>query len=171
LVKSIESIDGEDVEVDVIAQIDGVYSHSMALREDVPLDAAERIIQAEIADSRIIASARVLGFLYNGLIYQPRRAIQPGKYVYLAPEDVLEKFYSYDEDEGLLVGYLITRSTVPVYVSIRGFRRHLAILAQTGAGKSYTAGVLLEELLKKGGHNSCDGSTRRLRLLITKERW
>lgn len=150
LVKSIESIDGEDVEVDVIAQIDGVYSHSMALREDVPLDAAERIIQAEIADSRIIARARVLGFLYNGLIYQPRRAIQPGKYVYLAPEDVLEKFYSYDEDEGLLVGYLITRSTVPVYVSIRGFRRHLAILAQTGAGKSYTAGVLLEELLKKG---------------------
>ena len=59
-------------------------------------------------------------------------------------------FYSYPKEEGLFIGHLITRPDVPVSISVRGFRRHLAILAQTGAGKSYTAGVLLEELLSKG---------------------
>ncbi|RLI77657.1 ATP-binding protein [Archaeoglobales archaeon] len=150
LVKSVESIDGEDKEVDVIAQIDRIYSYSMALREDLALDVAEKIIQAGLADSRVIAKARVLGFVYNGVVLQPRRAISPGKEVYLAPEDVLKKFYSYSDEEGLFIGHLITRPSVPVSISVEGFRRHLAILAQTGAGKSYTAGVLLEELLKKG---------------------
>jgi len=39
---------------------------------------------------------------------------------------------------------------VEAHVSVEGFRRHLAIIAQTGAGKSYSAGVLIEELLRKG---------------------
>jgi hypothetical protein len=149
LVKSVENLDGEDAEVDVIAQIDRIYSYSMALRENLALDTAEKIIQAGLADSRVIARARVLGFVYNDNVLQPRRAIHPGKDVYLAPEEALRKFYSYG-DEGLFVGHLITRASVPVSISVKGFKRHLAILAQTGAGKSYTAGVLLEELLKKG---------------------
>ena len=149
LVKSAESLDGEDVEVDVIAQIDRIYSYSMALRENLALDTAEKIIQAGLADSRVIARARVLGFVYNSIVLQPRRAIHPGKDVYFAPEEALKKFYSYG-DEGLFVGHLITRASVPVSISVKGFKRRLAILAQTGAGKSYTAGVLLEELLKKG---------------------
>ncbi len=32
-----------------------------------------------------------------------------------------------------------------------GLRRHLAVIAQTGAGKSYTVGVVLEKLLQLGG--------------------
>ncbi len=101
-------------------------------------------------DRRLFAKARVLGYLYEGNVLQPRRAIYPGNDVFKAPENILKDFYSYPEEEGLFIGYLITRQNVQVSISIRGFRRHLAILAQTGAGKSYAAGVLLEELLKKG---------------------
>jgi hypothetical protein len=36
-------------------------------------------------------------------------------------------------------------------LSIKGFRRHLAIIAQTGSGKTYLAGIIVEELLRKGG--------------------
>ena len=36
-------------------------------------------------------------------------------------------------------------------MSVKGFRRHLALLAQTGSGKTYLAGILADELLAKGG--------------------
>ncbi len=48
------------------------------------------------------------------------------------------------------VGSLLTRNAgeVPVVLSIKDVvSTHLAILASTGAGKSYTAGVLVEELM------------------------
>jgi len=150
IVKSIETVDGQEKEVDVVAQIEKIFSYSMALRENISLEAAEKIIQAGLTDRRILAKARVLGFIHNNTVFQPRKAIQPGKEVYRAPEDILEKFYSYPDEEGLFIGHLITRQSVPVKISVRGFRRHLAIIAQTGAGKSYTAGVLIEELFRKG---------------------
>lgn len=150
LVRSTENIGGKEVEVDVIAQIDAIYSSSMALSGKLSLDTVEKIKEAGLVDRRLFAKARVLGFLYGGNVLQPRRAIYPGNDVFKAPENILKNFYSYPEGAGLFIGHLITRQDVPVNISVRGFRRHLAILAQTGAGKSYTAGVLLEELLKKG---------------------
>ena len=152
LVKSREVVDGFEVEVPIIAQICEITSLSLALDlENKPnLEAVERLIKAQLVDRRLIAKARVLGFTLKGEVLQPRRAIHPGNVVYRAPSTILSEFYSYPPEEGLHIGYLITRPDVPVSISVRGFRRHLAILAQTGAGKSYVAGVLLEELLKKG---------------------
>lgn len=150
LVRSREEINGEEVNVNVIAQVEMIYSSSQALSGNPELKTVEKIREAGLVDRRLFAKARVLGFLYDNEIFQPRRAIYPGNYVFKAPKNVLEKFYSYPDDEGLFIGYLISRNEVPVKMSIKGFRRHLAIIAQTGAGKSYTAGVILEELLKKG---------------------
>ena len=147
-----EEVDGRWIEVPVIAQVESIISASQALSKDVDLEALRRIIAAQLDDVRTWGRARVLGYLAEpgSRILQPRRAIVPGKPVYLAPGDILSKFYSFPEEEGLLMGHLITRADVPVHLSIRGFRRHLAIIAQTGAGKSYCAGVLIEELMRKG---------------------
>ncbi|MCR6669740.1 MAG: ATP-binding protein [archaeon YNP-WB-040] len=152
VVRSLENVDGNDVEVMVVAQICEVLSSSLALdlSSKPRHEAVERIVKAGLVDRRIIAKARVLGFNYNGEVLQPRRAVHPGNEVYRAPSSILKEFYSYPDSESLHIGSLINRVDVPVSISIRGFRRHLAILAQTGAGKSYAAGVLLEELLKKG---------------------
>ena len=152
VVKSREIIDGFEVEVPIIAQVYEITSLSLALNlENKPnLDAAERLVKAQLVDRRLIAKARVLGFTLKGEVLQPRRAIHPGNVVYKASSTLLREFYSYPSEEGLHIGYLITRPDVPVSITVKGFRRHLAILAQTGAGKSYAAGVLLEELLKKG---------------------
>ncbi|MEM2137146.1 MAG: ATP-binding protein [Candidatus Methanomethylicia archaeon] len=152
IVKSKEIIGGSEVDVMVISQICEISSSSLALDmvSKPGHTAVERIVKAGLVDRRILAKARVLGFLYNGEVLQPRRAVHPGNEVYRAPSNLLREFYSYPEEESLHIGYLINRSDVPVSISVRGFRRHLAILAQTGAGKSYAAGVLLEELLNKG---------------------
>ena len=154
MVRSKEDVNGSIREVNVLAQVMGVISKSSSYDGNLNLDALERIYRAGIEDVNIICKAKTLGYIavVNGRkqILMPRRAIYPGNPVYLAPDSFVQEFFSYPEEEGLHIGYLISRSTVPVYVSVNGFRRHLAILAQTGAGKSYTVGVLIEELLKKG---------------------
>ena len=150
LVKSKETVGEKEVEANIIAQIYAITTLSEALNLGISADAAKKLLAAGLVDKRSIAKAKVLGFLYNGEILQPRKAIHPGNEVYRAPSEILKQFYSYPEREALHIGYLINRPDVPVSITVRGFRRHLAILGQTGAGKSYTTGVLVEELFRKG---------------------
>jgi hypothetical protein len=46
------------------------------------------------------------------------------------------------------VGTLLSDGDVKVVFNAAGFNRHTAVLAQSGAGKSYSVGVLLEELIQ-----------------------
>ena len=127
-------------------------SASQALTKELDFDIIKKMIESGLADSKVWGKARVLGYLAeSGELQLPKKAIIPGKPVYIAPAELLEKFYSYPLDEAIRVGSLITRSEVPVALSIKGFRRHLALLAQTGSGKTYLAGILADELLAKGG--------------------
>jgi len=138
--------------VPVIAQVEGITSISQALSKDVDFEIIKKLVESGLVDAKVWCRAKVLGFLAeDGNVLHPRRAVTPGRPVYLAPPEILERFYSYPEKESIHIGSLITRMEVPVFLSIKGFRRHLAIIAQTGAGKSYLAGILAIELLKKGG--------------------
>ena len=138
--------------IPVIAQVEGVISASQALTTNLDFEIIKKLVDSGLVDQKVWGKARVLGYLTpEGEVLQPRKAVMPGKPVYVAPKDLLEKFYSYPEEESLLVGNLITRNEVPVSLSIKGFRRHLALIAQTGAGKSYLAGVIAEEIIAKGG--------------------
>ena len=150
VVPSKEVVDSIERDVLVLGQIVSITSYSPGLSEYTPYPVAEKLKDAEIIEPRNFAQVKVLGFQAGGRILMPRHTIYPGTDVYLAPDEILSEVYSYPNEEGLFIGHLITRPRVKVQLTIRGFRRHLAILAQTGAGKSYTAGVLLEELYKKG---------------------
>jgi len=147
-----EEMDGQTRRVEVVAQIDRVLSASQALTKELDFDIIKKIIESGLADSKVWGKARVLGYLTEtGELQLPKRAVMPGKPVYVAPTELLEKFYSYPKAEAIQVGSLITRGEVPVFLSIKGFRRHLALIAQTGSGKTYLAGILADELLAKGG--------------------
>ncbi|MEW5718270.1 MAG: ATP-binding protein [Chloroflexota bacterium] len=95
-------------------------------------------------------TAHVLGYLEGNAVRFPRHAATPGTGVTPAPDDLLRKFFSAVES-GIEIGTLINRDRVPVMLNPNGLRRHLAVIAQTGAGKSYTVGVILEKLLQLGG--------------------
>ena len=152
LTYSEEDIDGTLRKVEVIAQIERIISASQALTKELDFDIIKKIIESDLADSKVWGKARVLGYLTpKGDLYQPKKAVIPGKSVYIAPTEVLEKFYSFPKEEAIELGSLITRRDVPINLTIKGFRRHLAVIAQTGAGKTYLSGVLAEELLRKGG--------------------
>ncbi len=92
--------------------------------------------------------SRKLGDFVN-----PRIPPRPGDAVFLASSETLSNVLSprhAGETGSAHVGSLLTRGAgeVPVVLSVKDVvSTHLAILASTGAGKSYTAGVLVEELM------------------------
>jgi DNA helicase HerA-like ATPase len=79
----------------------------------------------------------------------------------VAPESIAKRFFGTfpaEEDPvtktlftpaALHVGSLLTNASVDVAFNAAGFNRHTAVLAQSGSGKSYALGVMLEELLSK----------------------
>lgn len=147
-----EDQDGVVKRVEVVAQVESVISASQALTKELDFDIIKKLIASGLADSKVWGKARVLGYLTDkGELQLPKKAVIPGKPVYVAPTELLEKFYNYSPAEAIQIGNLINRREVSVALSIKGFRRHLAVLAQTGSGKTYLAGVLADELLAKGG--------------------
>ncbi len=90
---------------------------------------------------------RALGFI------NPRVTPDPGARVYLCSDESLRQVLSKKqpgEVGSAHVGSLLLRDlgAVPVALDVKELvSTHMAILAGTGSGKSYTAGVLVEELL------------------------
>jgi len=84
----------------------------------------------------------------------PRIPPQPGDAVHLTSSETLSAMLSprkAAETGAAHIGSLLTREPgdVPVVLSVKDVvSTHLAILASTGSGKSYTAGVLVEELMQ-----------------------
>ncbi|MGI8543318.1 MAG: ATP-binding protein [Aridibacter sp.] len=84
----------------------------------------------------------------------PRIPPNPGQPIYLASSETLAEMLSpkqMAEAGSAHIGSLLTREQgeVPVVLSVKNVvSTHLAILASTGSGKSYTAGVLMEELMQ-----------------------
>ncbi len=97
----------------------------------------------------------VLGYYNERLndFTNPRVPPQGGAPIFIAEDEMLTKLLSRGrrgEVGSAHIGDLLSRppGAVPVALDVRGFTStHLAIIASTGSGKSYLAGVLLEELL------------------------
>ena len=87
-------------------------------------------------------------------ITNPRIPPAPGIPIRLVPSDLLKDVLSplAQHSRGSAhLGSLLSRSAgeVPIVIDVKNMvSTHLAILASTGSGKSYTAGVLVEELLR-----------------------
>jgi hypothetical protein len=104
---------------------------------------------------QVYATAKVLGYINEAggrrEIRRPRSPPMPGTPVYRASDELLGEFFTLPEQEiPLRVGHLLHRERVTIPISGRELHRHMAILAMTRYGKSYFAGRIMEELLKRG---------------------
>ncbi len=140
--------------IDVLAQVTSLSVSSRLLDTSLSYTEVESILnRLKSSPPIVVGKAQVLGFIDESdqkKIKFPRHTAIPGTSVLKAPDDLLRKFFS-AVDSGIEIGTLINRPSVPVLLNPNGLRRHLAVIAQTGAGKSYTVGVLLEKLLQLGG--------------------
>lgn len=96
--------------------------------------------------NRTMGKAKVIGFRDSRGFLKPLNVpFEPDTPVFVADEELIKQTLGLKDDGlyvGLLEGYRI-HVNLPVKHLIR---KHVAILAKTGTGKSYIAGVLLEEL-------------------------
>lgn len=98
--------------------------------------------------SYTIAEARIIGVFDGNLLHRCSFPPSPGNDVNKVDESMLSKYLGF-KDNGLNIGKLLNHDTdVKVGLS-KLFQKHVAILAMSGAGKSYLMSVLLEELLSR----------------------
>jgi DNA helicase HerA-like ATPase len=152
-----ERVDDELVEVDVLAQVSRLQVASQVLDDTHTYEETQTLVDGQYQPTpRIIGTAEVLGYLYKDsdgrtTVRSPRNTPFPGAIVELAPDDLLRDFFTRNVSSGIRAGTLINRPNVEVALDPNGLRRHLSVIAQTGAGKSYLSGLLLENLLELGG--------------------
>ncbi len=102
-------------------------------------------------------TVETIGYFSNTLkdFVNPRIPPNPGDAIFLASSETLAQMLSpkqFQQVGSAHIGSLLTRESgeVPVVLSVKDVvSTHLAILASTGSGKSYTAGVFVEELMNK----------------------
>ncbi|UCH89964.1 MAG: ATP-binding protein [Thermoplasmata archaeon] len=103
-------------------------------------------------DSRLAAVVSVLGYKSDrGLIQMPHTPFSAGAEVYLADNTLISDIVGLDPAgvTGAYVG-ILKGHDIPVNININTLvQKHVSIIAKTGSGKSYMAGVLIEELLKR----------------------
>ncbi|MBN1133353.1 MAG: ATP-binding protein [Methanosarcinaceae archaeon] len=103
----------------------------------------------EPGDERIVAEATVIGTRdSSGLLQSPRIPFSPGDPIYKADNELIRSVLGLSGND-MYIG-LLDGTDIPVQLSVNSLvQKHCSILAKTGSGKSYTASVLLEELLDR----------------------
>ncbi len=98
---------------------------------------------------RIVAAVMVIGARDpQGLLRAPMTPFRPGDRVYEAEEDLIVNTLGLSEG-GAYLGFL-DGTDIPVTVDRNKLiQKHCSILAMTGSGKSYTAAVIMEEMMER----------------------
>ncbi|HEY9206721.1 MAG TPA: ATP-binding protein [Candidatus Methanoperedens sp.] len=132
-----------------LAQISSITSSSQAFSVEEAVDVAGGASKVGELDEHIIAEATVIGSRdKEGVLHVPKSPFSPGDKVFKADEPLIRQTL------GLMRGdvYIGLLEGQNIRVNLDGnnlVQKHCSILAKTGAGKSYTGGVIIEELLDK----------------------
>ncbi len=97
----------------------------------------------------MIANVKCLGIFNDNRLKRISFPPSPGMKVFIAENMLLEKFLGLDQERGLNLGKMNFHNLPAHFNLTRMFQKHLALLAMSGAGKSYTTSVILEELLSR----------------------
>jgi len=102
----------------------------------------------------LIADIGVLGMkntdaAYPGKTMMPRTPLNAGMKLTRASDRFISDVLGFDKN-GAYVG-LLRNYDIPIKLDYNGLvQRHLAIIASTGGGKSYTTGIIIEEMMNLG---------------------
>ena len=130
----------------VLGMIENLIMGNDALNVDInDFKAIQKISRLGVDDNYIRGKVKILGDV-NDNLKLPRTPVLPGTEIHLADKDTLNEIF--DVKNPVKLGCLVNQSDVEVNVEANPIlSRHLAILAMTGAGKSNTVSVLIDQLL------------------------
>ncbi len=125
----------------------------LTMESDISFDKAQRISFGEdiTPGGRLTATVSVLGYRdYRGLLQVPHTPFNAGKPVFKADGNNIKNVLGLAQDEamGAYIG-MLRGHDLKVYLNINSLvQKHVSIIAKTGSGKSYMAGVMAEEFMK-----------------------
>jgi DNA helicase HerA-like ATPase len=139
-------------EAPVLARVDGVEAYHVLYQAGDELTAARRegLLPPRDVGGYVVARLKLLGLLGSQGLEEPRKPPQPGAPVYGLHVDrnLLRRIYGVEPGHpgviwyGSLVGY----EDLPLALSVEALTMHLGVFGETGSGKSYGFGYLLELL-------------------------
>jgi len=130
----------------VLGMIENLVRGNDALNVDInDFKAIQKISRIGVDDNYIRGKVKILGDV-NDNLKLPRTPVLPGTEINLADKEVLDEIFKVKNP--IKLGSLVNQRDVDVNVEANPIlSRHLAILAMTGAGKSNTVSVLIDQLL------------------------
>jgi len=146
----------EESETDVLGRIVSVSRSNLLYNSGMgdSVNDLELMPGAKISGDSLFARIELIGYKdpASGQIKIPRRPMEPGAKVMTVDYQFLSSFYEFSESTSLhignLVGYERGDNIVPIFLDVNKLvTEHLAVLAMTGAGKSYTVGRIIERLV------------------------
>jgi hypothetical protein len=110
-----------------------------------------QIYEIDKDKQKTIAHCLVIGYR-DKMLRQLRIPLDPGSEVLRADDNFVRDTLGLGEQKGYgYIGTLEGREKLKVFLDLnKAITRHVCVLAKSGYGKSYTVGVLLEELLERG---------------------
>ncbi len=109
-----------------------------------------QVVEVEKVDNMTYASCVIIGHrTERGFLRQPRTPFSPGSEVSIADDNLIKSILDLRMN-GIYLGRLQGKSIKAFLDPKKLITKHLAVLAKSGAGKSYAVGVILEELLDLG---------------------
>lgn len=134
-----------------------LYPDTFLAEPEIPPDQVAALVGYDARSNDLFElHVAIMGYFdtMTGSFINPWIPPQSGKQIYLADDEMLSIILSRKkrgQSGSATIGSLLTRApdAVPVVLSVKDVvSTHLAIIASTGAGKSYLASVLIEELMQ-----------------------
>jgi len=149
-----------DENVPVLSKIVSISRFNPLLPEESTLELAQLNIEPEMTPLPLFGTMEMIGALCKiigyvgpfGKMRNPGFPIKPGTDVYMPSAKYMQEILSgEDKTDDLDVGSLRNRQDVGITVNGNEIlNKHLAVLAMTGAGKTYSVSVIIEALMRKG---------------------
>ena len=130
----------------VLGMVENLVRGNDALNVDInDFRAIQKISKIGVEDNYIRGKVKILGDV-NDDLRLPRTPVLPGTEIRIADAEMLKEIFKVENP--IKLGTLVNQGDVEVNVDANPIlSRHLAILAMTGAGKSNTVSVLIDQLL------------------------
>ncbi|HKZ58621.1 MAG TPA: ATP-binding protein [Candidatus Thermoplasmatota archaeon] len=123
---------------------------------DVSYEKASKMLSGEqiVVQEKIIASVHMAGYRdERGILQHPETPLPAGSMIFRADADIIKNVLGLDRKPkgAAYLGLLKGHGDIKVHLDLNTIvSSHVSILAKTGGGKSYTVGVFLEEMIKRG---------------------
>lgn len=134
-----------------------LYPDTFLAEPEIPPDQVAALVGYDARSNDLFElHVAIMGYFDRptGSFINPWIPPQSGKQIYLADDEMLSTILSRKrrgQTGSATIGSLLTRApdSVPIVLSVKDVvSTHMAIIASTGAGKSYLASVLIEELMQ-----------------------